>query len=231
MPVKLVVFDMAGTTVIDRNFVAQAFQNAFEKEGLTVSVKEINPLMGYEKRTAIQMMLAKKGVEFDDEMIDNIYNDFIGQMVDFYEYSPEVKPAPGAEELFQHLRENSISVALNTGFPKAIADAIVSRFGWLEKGLVDDYIASDEVERGRPYSYMIDRLMYRSGIDDPMLVAKVGDTAVDIEEGKNAGCSYVIAITTGAYKGDQLKAIGPTHVVNSLSEIHEVLFNANVRYT
>jgi phosphonatase-like hydrolase len=231
MPVKLVVFDMAGTTVIDKNFVALSFQNAFEKEGLTVSVKEINPLMGYEKRTAIQMMLEKKGVDFDDQMIDDIYNDFIGQMVDFYEYSPEAEPAPGAEELFQYLRENSVFVALNTGFPKAIADAIVNRFGWLERGLVDDYIASDEVERGRPYSYMIDRLMYRSGIDDPMLVAKVGDTAVDIEEGKNAGCSYIIAVTTGAYKGDQLKAIGPTHVVNSLSEIHEVLFNASVRYT
>jgi phosphonatase-like hydrolase len=231
MPVKLVVFDMAGTTVIDKNFVADAFQNAFEKEGLAIPIKEINPLMGYEKRTAIQMMLEKKGIDFDDEMVEDIYNDFIDRMVNFYEYSPEVTPAPGAEELFHYLRENSVSVALNTGFPKAIADAIVNRFRWVERGLVDDYIASDEVERGRPYSYMIDRLMYRSGIDDPMLVAKVGDTAVDIEEGKNAGCSYVIAVTTGAYKGDQLNAIGPTHVVNSLSEIHDVLFNASVRYT
>ena len=222
MPVKLVVFDMAGTTVIDKNFVARAFQNAFENEGVKIPVKEINPLMGYEKRTAIQMMLEKKGIDFDDEMVEDIYNDFIHEMVDFYEYSPEVEPAPGAEELFSYLHEHSVSVALNTGFPKTIADAIVNRFRWLERGLVNDYIASDEVEKGRPYSYMIDRLMYRSGIDDPMLVAKVGDTAVDIEEGKNAGCSYVIAVTTGAYKGDELRAIGPTHVVNSLSEIHSV---------
>lgn len=223
MPVKLVVFDMAGTTVIDKNFVAQAFRNAFEKLGIAVPVREINPLMGYEKRTAIQMLLEKKGIEFDDEMVEDTYNDFIGQMVDFYEYSSEVNPAPGAEQLFQHLRENCISVALNTGFPRAIADAIVNRFQWIERGLVDDYIASDEVERGRPFSYMIDRLMYRSGIDDPMLVAKVGDTAVDIEEGRNAGCSYVIAITTGAHCHDELKEIGPTHIVNSLSEIEFLL--------
>lgn len=222
MPVKLVVFDMAGTTVIDKDFVARAFQNAFEKEGITLPVKEINPLMGYEKRTAIQMLLERKGIDFDDEMVENIYNDFIDWMVNFYEYSPEVMPAPGAEELFHHLRENAVSVALNTGFPKAIADAIVNRFGWLERGLVDDYIASDEVQKGRPYPYMIDRLMYRAGVDDPMLVAKVGDTAVDIEEGRNAGCSYVIAITTGAYTSNHLKAIGPTHIVNSLSEIQSV---------
>src|SRR5215813_5646428 len=125
MPIKLVVFDMAGTTVIDKNFVARAFQSALAKEGVTIPVKEINPLMGYEKRTAIQMMLEKNGIDFDDEMVDDIYNDFIHEMVAFYEYSPEVQPAPGAEELFQYLKENSVAVALNTGFPKTIADAVV----------------------------------------------------------------------------------------------------------
>jgi len=223
MPVKLVVFDIAGTTVTDNNYVANAFQNALQKQGITVAIREINPLMGYEKRLAIQMILEKNGIDFDDDMIEDIYIEFIDAMVDFYEYSPEVQPAPGAEELFQYLKDNAVTVALNTGFPKTIADAVVTRFRWIEKGLIDDYIASDEVEKGRPYPYMIDRLMYRAGVDDPLLVAKVGDTAVDIEEGKNAGCSYVIAVTTGAYSRHHLKAIGPTHIVNSLSEIHSVL--------
>ena len=223
MPVKLVVFDMAGTTVTDKNFVAAAFQKAFENRDISISPEEINPLMGYEKKLAIQMMLERKSVDFDDGLIEIIYDDFIEEMVDFYEYSPEVKPAPGAEELFQFLKEKSVTVALNTGFPKAIADVIVNRFQWMEKGLVDDYIASDEVNEGRPGPQMIDKLMYRCGIDDPTLVAKVGDTAVDIEEGKNAGCSYIIAITTGAYQSEQLESYRPTHIVNSLSEIHSLL--------
>ncbi len=228
MPVKLVVFDMAGTTVTDKSFVATAFQNAFKNQDIVISTKEINPLMGYEKKLAIQMMLEKHGVDpdsyrDDDEMIETIYNDFIEEMVDFYEYSPEVKPAPGAEELFQHLKERSVTVTLNTGFPKNIADVIVNRFQWVEKGLVDDYIASDEVKKGRPHPYMIEQLMYRSGIDDPLLVAKVGDTAVDIEEGKNVGCSYIIAITTGAYKSPELETFRPTHIVNSLLEIPSIL--------
>jgi len=223
MPVKLVVFDMAGTTVTDKNFVAAAFQNAFKKQDIVISSDEINPLMGYEKKLAIQMMLEKHGIGFDDEMIDEIYNDFIEEMVDFYEYSPEVKPAPGAEELFQQLKESSITVALNTGFPKNIADVIVHRFQWSEKGLIDDYIASDEVKQGRPYPFMIEQLMYRAGIDDPLLVAKVGDTAVDVEEGKNVGCSYNIAITTGAYKTAELENSRPTHIVNSLMEIPSII--------
>jgi phosphonatase-like hydrolase len=228
MPVKLVVFDMACTTVTDKNFVAAAFQNAFKNQDITISTEEINPLMGYEKKLAIQMMLEKHGVNpdsyrDDDAMIDTIYNDFIEEMIDFYEYSPEVKPAPGAEELFQQLKERSITVMLNTGFPKNIADVIMNRFQWVEKGLVDDFIASDEVKKGRPYPFMIEQLMYRAGIDDPLQVAKVGDTAVDVEEGKNVGCSYNIAITTGAYKIEELESSGPTHIVNNLLEIPSIL--------
>jgi phosphonatase-like hydrolase len=228
MPVKLVVFDMAGTTVSDENFAATAFQNAFKKHDIVISSDEINPLMGYEKRLAIQMMLEKYGIDpdsyrDDDELIEEIYNDFIEEMVDFYEYSPDVKPAPGAEELFQQLKERSITVALNTGFPKNIADVIVHRFQWNEKGLIDDYIASDEVKQGRPYPYMIEQLMYRAGVDDPLMVAKVGDTVVDIEEGKNVGCSYNIAVTTGAYGTAELESSSPTHIVNSLLEIPSIL--------
>lgn len=223
MPVKLVVFDMAGTTVTDKNFVAAAFQKAFNNQDIVISSEEINPLMGYEKKLAIQMMLEKHGIDFDDEMITEIYTDFIEEMVDFYEYSPEVKPAPGAEELFQQLKDRSITVTLNTGFPKNIADVIVHRFQWNEKGLIDDYIASDEVKKGRPYPFMIEQLMYRAGIDDPLMVAKVGDTAVDIEEGKNVGCSYNIAITTGAYRTAELENSRPTHIVNSLLEIPSII--------
>src|SRR4030095_16620436 len=112
MPVKLVVFDMAGTTIVDKNFVATAFQNAFKNQDITISTAEINPLMGYEKKLAIQMMLEKHGVDFDDELIETIYNDFIEEMIDFYEYSPEAQAAPDADELFQNLKEKSIMLKL-----------------------------------------------------------------------------------------------------------------------
>ena len=70
---------------------------------------------------------------------------------------------------------------------------------------------------------MIEQLMYRAGVDDPLMVAKVGDTAVDIEEGKNVGCSYNIAITTGAYQTAELENSRPTHIVNSLLEIPSII--------
>ena len=219
MPIKLAVFDMAGTTVSDNNDVAKAFQKAFAENGVNITEETVNPLMGYHKPLAIRMVLEKLGAEFDDDFIEKIHEDFENEMIDFYEYAPEVKPMPGAEEVFEHLKEKGIRIALNTGFSKNIAETIINRFQWKERGLVDDFIGSDEVEMGRPYSFMIKQLMFNADVDDPMQVAKIGDTAVDIEEGQNAGCRYVVAVTTGAYMEDDLQKMNPTHIVNHLSEL------------
>ncbi len=53
-------------------------------------------------------------------------------------------------------------------------------------------------------------------ISYPENVAKVGDTKVDIEEGKNAGCGIVVAVTTGAYTREQLAKYHPDHIIDSL---------------
>ncbi len=123
--------------------------------------------MGYKKPVAIQIMLEKIGAEMDAELVDDIHREFEIEMLDHYEYSPAVRAMPGAEEVMMQLKEKGIRIALNTGFSKVIADAIMSRLQWVEKGLVDDYIASDEVEEGRPQPFMIQALMQRGGIDDP----------------------------------------------------------------
>jgi phosphonatase-like hydrolase len=226
MSIKLAVFDMAGTTVRDNNDVAKAFQKAFLNKNISVPTEEINPLMGYHKPTAIKMVLEKKGVAVDDELIDDIHESFVNEMLDFYEYDPEVKAMEGAEDLFFFLKERGVLIALNTGFSKDIAAAIIARFQWMERGLVDDFIGSDEVMEGRPFPYMIAELKDRLGITEEDSIMKVGDTIVDIQEGKNAGCDYIISVTTGAASRKELEQWHPTHIVNSLSEIPAILNEA-----
>jgi phosphonatase-like hydrolase len=223
MSVKLAVFDMAGTTVMDDGYVANAFRNAFLKNGYDITLEETHPYMGVKKIAAIKMMLEKLGESYTESEAEEIHSDFVTEMVDFYEYDLTLKQFDDTEEVFRQLKQKGVRIVLNTGFPKVIADTIVHRFQWIEKNLVDDYIASDEVVNGRPATYMIDQLMYRAGIDDPMQVAKVGDTFVDIEEGRNAGCRYIIAVTTGTGSREELLAYNPTHIVNHLSEIPAIL--------
>ena len=88
---------------------------------------------------------------------------------------------------------------------------------------MDDYIASDEVEQGRPHPFMIRELMNRAGIDDPSVVLKIGDTAVDIKEGRNSNCGLVIAVTTGAFTRKQLEAYHPDHILDNLSELPNLI--------
>lgn len=216
---KLAVFDIAGTTVKDRDYVAIAFIEAFQHYGLDLSVREIAPLMGFKKTEAIEKVLLDKGVKLSEHMVGDIHNHFVNAMVSFYAQSNEVEPLPGAEAIFSFLKEKGIKVVLNSGFPKVIVDAIVDRMGWMDNGLIDGYIASDEVEMGRPYPLMIHRMMERFGVESPAAVIKIGDTMVDIQEGRMAGCGLVLAVTTGAYSRPDLEEYTPDYILDSLDEI------------
>lgn len=223
MQIQLAVFDMAGTTVLDDNNVATAFKKAFDLNGFVIEKEIMNPLMGYHKPLAIQKVLEQLNIQFDADLIEEIHTDFEGEMLDFYDSDKSVKPMPGAEDIFRYLKERGVRIVLNTGFSHIIAESIVSRFQWEDRGLIDDYIGSDEVEMGRPYPFMIKELMQRNGIDDPQRVAKIGDTIVDVQEGLNAGCGYVIAITTGSCPENDLNEINPTHIIHHLSELASIL--------
>ena len=65
-------------------------------------------------------------------------------------------------------------------------------------------IASDEVLKGRPQPFMIQKAMKQFGITDPKKVIKVGDTPVDLAAGRNAKCLYTLAVTNGAYTEAEL---------------------------
>lgn len=224
MAPKLIVFDIAGTTVRDDGSVATSFRNAFVKNGFDISLEDTHPYMGVKKIVAVQMMLEELGADYSLEDVNRIHEDFVNEMVDFYEYDPSVKPFEDTEEVFQSLKEKGVRIALNTGFPRVIANTIVNRFQWMDKGLVDDLIASDEVRDGRPSPLMIEQLMFRAGVDDPLQVAKVGDTTVDIEEGKAAGCQYIISVTTGSGSRDELASFYPTHIIPDLRSLMDIFY-------
>ncbi len=219
MNIRLVVCDIAGTTVVDKDFVSVAFVEAFLEEGIDLDPLEIKPLMGFKKTEAISQVLKNIGMEQNDTVIMRIHDSFERIMVGFYASSNEVEALPGAEDFFDFCREHGITVTLNSGFPRKIVDVIMDRMGWVENGLVSYTIASDEVELGRPAPLMIQYLMQQAGIENASEVLKVGDTMVDIDEGRNANCGKVIGITTGTYSREQLEKFFPDHIVDSLLEL------------
>ena len=118
-------------------------------------------------------------------------------------------------------------MALNTGFTRSITDTILHRLRWDDRSsLIDQVICSDEVERGRPYADMIEVLMGDLGIESSAQVLKVGDTEVDVEEGRNAACGKVVSVTTGAYTREQLQSYGPDFIIDDLQELLPIIEQA-----
>jgi len=224
MKTKLVVFDIAGTTVKDDGNVRDTFVYAMKQKGFDIPRDEVHRVMGYKKIYAIKMLLDEFYPDHgqdEQKLIDEIHRLFVDRMVNYYKTTPTLQPQPQAEEIFSWLRQKGVKVALNTGFTKEITDTILDRLDW--EGHVDSVISSDEVEAGRPQPYMIRELMNRLSVGDASKVVKVGDTEVDVEEGRNAGCGKVVSITTGAYSRKELEQYHPDFIIDSLGTLKTII--------
>ena len=227
--IELVVFDIAGTTVRDNGSVAEAFIVAFRDFGVMVPVEEVKKVMGFRKMDAVALLFEKyaPGREDEENLIDRIHTRFIDKMIAFYRDDQELAPFPHAEELFAALKKRGIRVALNTGFTRSITDTILHRLRWDDRStLIDRTICSDEVPLGRPHPNMIKTLVADLGISSAANVLKIGDTEVDVEEGRNAGCGKVVSVTTGAYTREQLKDYEPDYIIDDLRELLPIIEKA-----
>jgi phosphonatase-like hydrolase len=229
---QLAVFDIAGTTVKDNGNIADAFLAAMKRLDFVVPKEEVQLMMGYTKTEAIRMLLDKyypatsvNGYNGRERMITLIHDHFIEEMVAFYTGDPQLQPMRSAEDLFLWLKARSVKVALNSGFPRVVIDAILKRLRWHKSILIDYTIGSDEVPNGRPHPDMIQALMQRAGVKDARHVIKTGDTEVDVREGRSAGCGKVIAVTTGAFSRQALEPYQPDHIIDDLMELPAILLH------
>lgn len=215
---KLIVFDLAGTTVRDTNTVGSCLQAALEGAGVSVTVDDVNSIMGQPKPVAIATLLERYDTDGD---VDEIYKEFRRLMIETYETSPDVAEIPGTTETFVALRNKGLRVTVDTGFERDITDVVLTRMGWDD--LVDDSISSDEVENGRPYPDMILELCRRAGVE-PSETVKVGDTPSDIEEGRRAGAGCVVGVTYGTHTKEQLSGLEPDFIISDIRELQTLEF-------
>ena len=209
--IKLLVCDMAGTTVRDESEVETCFARACAQTGLDVSAERIKAVQGWAKRYVFQVLWTEHLGECHPDLADrveNSYRTFTEILENHYLQNPIV-PTEGALNLFAFCRENGIRVALTTGFYRKVTDIILEKLGWL-KGLdaehvstgtavIDCSVSSDEVAAGRPAPDMIFRAMKKLGIDDPETVISVGDTPSDLQCGRNAGIRATFGVTNGTH--------------------------------
>ena len=225
--IRLVVFDMAGTTVDEDNVVYKTVRAAINAAGYQFSQEQVQEAgAGKEKSQAIRDVLALDGSVHSDEEVAAIFADFRQRLSAAYD-TLNVKEQPGTSETFARLRQHGIKVVLNTGYDRATAEGLVAKIGWVVGKDIDGLVTASDVENGRPGPDMIRLAMKQTGVAASVEVAKIGDSGIDIEEGKNAECGLTFGITTGAQTEAQLRTADPTHIVNSLAEMCDLVLTTS----
>jgi len=259
--IKLVVFDWAGTT-IDYGCMAPAgaFVAAFAARGVAVTLAEARAPMGLHKKDHIRAMLRHPDVaarwkqatggDWTETDVEVLYRDVTPRQVEAAKlYSTLVA---GVTDCVARLRSRGVKIAATTGYFHAAA-AVVAEAAACQGYVPDFNICADDVPAGRPAPWMIFRCMEALNVYPPSAVVKVGDTVIDIEDGRNAGCWSVGVIDSSNEMGltaDEFAALseqerdtrreavaarytaaGAHATLNALAELPAFLDELNTRLT
>lgn len=219
--VNLVVCDMAGTTIDDRDEVYRVLRAATERFGASYPDETFQQWMGTEKKWAIRNLLELGGVDVDEELVEKAWQWFRGELARTYTEQPPT-PLPGVEAALRRLRAGGVKVGLTTGFSREIVDLILNAMGWTcgdsSDDTVDAVAAGDEVEAGRPEPFLIQAVMAATGVDDPAQVVSAGDTEADVRSAQNAGVRSVGVLTGHLSVGD-FHTLGADVVLDSVADL------------
>ena len=213
--VMLVVLDMAGTTVEDAGQVPAAFTAALAEHGIALTPEQVSAVRGASKRQAIAELVEAHGGPGVRGHANAVYAAFRSHLE--RRFAQGVRPLDGAAGTIAWLRERGVRVALTTGFDRDITDLLLRALAW--RGAVDAVVCGDEVPRGRPAPYLIFRAMEATGVDSVHHVASVGDTALDLRAGHNAGVRLNVGVLSGAHTRAQLEREPHTHLLPSVADL------------
>ena len=252
-PVRLVIFDWAGTTVDHGCFApATVFLEVFGQHGIELNMAQAREPMGMNKRDHIEAIMAMPAVaelwraeygrDCTRQDIDALFAHFKeAEIAVVTQYSA---PIAGMLKTMAWLRERGIKIGSTTGYFQEIMEALVphaAEFGYEP----DAIVCSTDVPAGRPAPWMVYQNMMETGVYPAEAVVKVGDTIADVLEGLNAGVWSVGVTRTGNELGlseaeveqlapeelaarveaaeKRLKEAGADYVIESVEDVPELI--------
>ncbi|SOD86329.1 HAD family hydrolase [Streptomyces sp. Ag109_G2-15] len=224
--IRLVVLDMAGTTVADGGLVERAFAAAAAELGVEPGSADHAEKLAYVRATMGESKISVFRHLFGDEDLaqraNTVFEKAYGDLVD----AGLIAPVPGAREAIEELVGSGRTVVLTTGFARVTQDAILAALGW--RDLVPLTLCpADAGGRGRPFPDMaLEAFVRTKAAEDVRQVAVVGDTSYDVLSGVRAGAGLVAGVRTGAHGDAEFRAAGATHVLDSVAALPALLTGA-----
>jgi HAD superfamily hydrolase (TIGR01509 family) len=208
-PVALLDID---GTLVDTNYQhALAWYRGFREHGLVFPVWRLHRHIGM---GGDQLVEAIAGAEVDAEQGDRIR---AAEKARYHELIGEVELMPGARRLIVSLAQRGHAVVLASS---ASAEDLAHYRRMLN---VDSAIAgatsSDDVAQTKPAPDLIRAAIDKVGEQDAVMV---GDSSWDCEAAERAGIPS-IALLTGGFGADELRAAGASAVFDSLDALLDAI--------
>jgi phosphoglycolate phosphatase len=218
----LVVFDMAGTTVLDDGLVERAFGMALDEVGCATEPVERGTVLDFVRTTMGQSKILVFTQITGDASAAQIANDAFERAYDSLVRAGELQPIIGARETIAALRAAGMSVVLTTGFSSQTQRGILDALGWQD---VADLALSpaDAGGRGRPHPDLNLTALIRTRRRAVASMVVVGDTSSDMVSGVRAGAGRVVGVLSGAHDEATLREAGATDILRDVTGLPELL--------
>ncbi|HEU4914775.1 MAG TPA: HAD family hydrolase [Candidatus Saccharimonadales bacterium] len=210
---KAIVFDLDGT-LLD---VRQGFYWQFQEltriyDGAPIAREMINASAHGTTEQIVRSLVRNTKVPFDEILRTH-------QDIRLQSYDRFLRLYDGVDELLSILKRMDMRVA-------ALTSGNNLTVGCLDRTNIrhhfDSIVTAEKVENPKPHPEGLHLIINELGIT-PEDVVVVGDTAVDILVGKNAGVGKTIGISHGFGNVDALFAAGADHVVHNVPSILDVI--------
>ncbi len=205
-PVKLVIFDWAGTT-LDYGCYAPAvvFIEVFKRRGVEITMEQARQPMGLKKADHIRAISRQDQVAdlwreahgrdcTETDVQEMFEKDFVPlQVACIADYSQLI---PGTVEATNELRSRRLTIGSTSGYFTAAME-INLREAKKQGYTPDANACASDVPAGRPEPWMVLSNMQQARVFPPAAVVKVDDTKPGVAEGLNAGTWTIGLSRTG----------------------------------
>ncbi len=203
--IRAIMLDWAGTTV-DHGSMAPvlALQALFAQHEIDLLNEDARRDMGLLKRDHIRAILALPNVRAKWSTLTGQEPGEAQVSVLFEEFGPlqmkiierHSKLIPGVAETVKNWQDRGIRIGSTTGYTRQMLAPVLAQAA--QDGYRPDAsVCPDEASAGRPAPWMLMKNAELLDVYPPIACVKIGDTVIDIEEGRNAGMWTIGLTRTG----------------------------------
>ncbi len=209
-----VLLDVDGTLMDTTYHHAIAWHRAFRSQGLDVPIWRVHRALGM---GGDRLVAAVAGDEVEHRLGDRLREAWER------EYEPlrdEIAPLPRAHELLRLLKDKGFRVALaSSGKPDHTQQAVAMLEG---EDLLDAVTTAEDAEDSKPAPDILQKALDAAGGRHALTI---GDSPYDVEASNRLGAPCV-AVRTGGFGADELRAAGAVLVVDGVADLLDADWSA-----